>query len=98
MFAYIRSNMDKERTTKLKDLLSHVHKWPTYYNFKFIYESDPQILLQLKSLFPVDTEFRLKHSTKKKFESLNVNHMTKSADEVLRINQKASEIKGVILL
>lgn len=90
--------MEKDRTTKLKDLLSHVHKWPTYYNFKFIYKSDSQILEQLKSLFPSETEFKLKQSTKKNFESLNVNYMAQSADEVLDINQKASAIKGVIAL
>lgn len=90
--------MEKDRTTKLKDLLSHVHKWPTYYNFKFIYKSDSQILEQLKLLFPSETEFKLKQSTKKNFESLNVNYMAQSADEVLDINQKASAIKGVIAL
>ena len=90
--------MEKDRTTKLKDLLSHVHKWPTYYNFKFIYKSDSQILEQLKSLFPSETEFKLKQSTKKNFESLNVNYMAQSADEVLDINQNASAIKGVIAL
>jgi len=98
LFAYIRSSMDEDRKSKLKDLLSHVHKWPTYYNFKFIYKSDSKILNQLKSLFPADTEFKLKHSNKKKFESLNVKYMAKSADEVLQLNQKASEIQGVISL
>lgn len=90
--------MENERATKLKDLLSHVHKWPTLYNFKFIYKSDSKILQQLKSLFPVDTEFKIKHSNKKNFESLNVNYMAKSADDVLNLHQKASEIKGVIAL
>ncbi len=90
--------MEEDKTVKLKDLLSHVHKWPTHYNFKFIYKSDSQILQKLKSLFPVGTEFKLKHSNKKKFESLNVIYLAKSADEVLSINKKAAEINGVISL
>jgi len=98
MFAYIRSNMEEDKNEKLKELLSHVHKWPSHYNFKFIYKSDLQILQQLKSLFPADSEFKLKHSNKKKYESLNVIYLAKSADEVLNLNKKASEIKGVILL
>ena len=90
--------MEKPKNEKLKDLLSHVHKWPTHYNFKFIYKSDPQILQQLKSLFPADTEFKIKQSKKKNYESLNVIYLAKSADEVLNLNTKASEIKGVISL
>ena len=90
--------MEKEGSTKLKDLLSQVHKWPTHYNFKFIYKSDPEVFNQLKLLFPVDTEFKIKHSNKKKFESLNVRYMAKNAEEVLDLYQKASEINGVISL
>lgn len=90
--------MEKTKNEKLKDLLSHVHKWPTHYNFKFIYKSDSQILQQLKSLFPAETEFKLKHSNKKNYESLNVIYMAASAEEVLNLNNKASEIKGVISL
>lgn len=95
---FIFAVMDKERSTKLKELLSDVHNWPTHYNFKFIYKSDPEILNQLKLLFPVDTEFKIKHSNKKKFESLNVSYMAQSADEVLDLYQKASKINGVMAL
>ena len=98
MFAYIRIDMEEDKNTKLKELLSHVHKWPAQYNFKFIYKSDPQTLQQLKSLFPADTEFKLKHSNKKNYERLNVIYFAKSAEEVINLNQNASEIKGVIAL
>ena len=98
LFAYIRTYMEKGNNEKLKELLSHVHKWPAHYNFKFIYKSDPQIFQQLKSLFPTDTEFKLKHSNKKNYESLNVTYLAKSADEVLNLNKKVSEIEGVIAL
>ena len=95
---YIRIDMEEDKNTKLKELLSQVYKWPAHYNFKFIYKSDPQTLQQLKSLFPTDAEFKLKHSNKKNYESLNVIYMAKSAEDVLNLNQKASEIKGVIAL
>lgn len=90
--------MDQDRLSSLAKLLDKEHDWPSNFKFKFIYKSNSHILMQLEKLFPLASERKLKHSKKKNYESLTVNHLAKSADEILDLYQKASLIKGVITL
>jgi putative lipoic acid-binding regulatory protein len=90
--------MEKERIDNLRILLDKEHKWPSHFMFKFIYKSDSQILKQLEAIFPIESERTVKHSNKKNYESLTVNHLANNADEILDLYKRASAIEGVITL
>jgi putative lipoic acid-binding regulatory protein len=90
--------MEQERLDNLRKLLDKEYKWPAHFNFKFIYKSDSNILEQLEAIFPIASERVIKHSKKKNYESLTVNHLANNADEVLDLYKKASAIEGVITL
>ena len=97
-FDYIRIMDMENRIERFKKALSDVHDWPSGYTFKFIYKSDPLVLLQLKAIFPAGTEFIIRHSNKKNFQSLSVHIIATSAEQVMLYYEKASEVEGVLAL
>jgi putative lipoic acid-binding regulatory protein len=90
--------MEQEKIDNFRILLDKEYNWPAHFNFKFIYKSDSNILEQLEAIFPKASERVIKHSNKKNYESLSVNHLANSADEILELYKKASAIEGVIAL
>jgi len=90
--------MDAEKINNLKALLDKEHDWPSHYRFKFIYKSTSLIKGQLEAIFPKGSEHIIKKSSKENYESLTVNHLAKSADEILDLYKEASLIKGLITL
>ena len=90
--------MGPDKINKTEKLLDDTHDWEKEFTFKFIYKNEPEILSQLKSLFPVDAVFSIKHSKNKNFQSLNVKAKMKNGKEVLAIYDKARQVKDVISL
>ena len=90
--------MDLNKVKQLRELLNEHHNWPDVFIFKFIYQSDSDAEVRLKSFFPDKAEFTVKSSTKNKFSSMTVKHVCKDSEEVFDIYQKASTIDGVISL
>ena len=90
--------MGLNKESELKELLDNQHNWPEVFMFKFIYENIDNTEQRLKAFFNKDSDFIIKSSTKQKFNSMTVNHLASSADEVLDLYKKVSEIKGVISL
>lgn len=90
--------MSLNKIDQLKELLDKHYKWPDTFNFKFIYKADPTIEARLKDIFPENSEFKIKTSNKKNFNSMNVHHLATGSQEVMDIYKKAAEIEGVISL
>jgi len=73
--------------------------FPSLYLFKFIVKSDLKKIAQIESLFHSEkAEIRLQESSKGAFVSISVKEVMLSADEILTVYLKCSEIEGVIAL
>ena len=73
--------------------------WPGIYMFKFVVKSEALHLETLKSYFNgKQAEFFEKLSLKKTFTSLTIKVEMKSADEVISIYKKASQLEGIMAL
>ena len=73
--------------------------WPGIYMFKFVVKSQTFHLETLKSYFNgKQAEFFEKLSSKKTFTSLTIKVKMKSADAVISIYKKASQLEGIIAL
>jgi len=80
---------------KFKELLESQHDWPSKYHFKFIVPFDK--LSEIEALFPKE-ELIKRASQKGNYVSVNLDIQLESADHVIAIYQKASNIKGLISL
>ena len=73
--------------------------WPGIYMFKFVIKSEALHLETLKSYFNgKQAEFFQKLSSKKTFTSLTIKVKMKSADSVISIYKKASQLEGIMAL
>ena len=66
--------------------------------FKFIFEPEKERLDAVLALFPPEAEVLRKYSTAGKYLSLTAKEVMMNAEEVLTRYDKASEIKGVMVL
>jgi len=86
-------NFDTLREHLTKDI-----NWPSVYMFKFIAPAENRIFAMLHDLFPQQAEFTSRHSAGGKYVSITVKELMLNAEEVIERYQKASAIKGVIVL
>jgi putative lipoic acid-binding regulatory protein len=84
--------MDNE---KFKALLDESYQWPDYYEFKFIIKTEDkgQILELLVGFTIHETP-----SKKGNYTSISARKLMKSTDEVIKVYELISPIKGVIPL
>jgi putative lipoic acid-binding regulatory protein len=80
---------------EFKERLDQEHQWPTNYLFKFIVPAALQE--QVSSLFPAEA-VSIKSSSKGNYQSISVNLIMASSEEVLEIYEKVHQIEGVIAL
>ena len=90
--------LDEEARVRLKKVLDQVHEWPSVYMFKFIFEPEQERLDAVLALFPPEAEVLRKYSKAGKYLSLTAKEVMMNAEEVLSRYDRASEIKGVIVL
>jgi len=90
--------LDAEARARLEKALDQVHEWPSVYMFKFIFEPEKERLDAVLALFPPEAEVLRKYSTAGKYLSLTAKEVMMNAEEVLTRYDKASEIKGVMVL
>lgn len=90
--------LDDETKQRLRERLDEVHEWPSLYMFKFIFEPDDERLAKVQALFPAEAEVLRKYSTGGKYVSLTIREVMMNANEVVDRYDKASAIKGVIVL
>ncbi|RME18049.1 MAG: DUF493 domain-containing protein [Bdellovibrio sp.] len=89
------SMLKDEELATLKKLLETQYQWPCRYLFKFIVPHNQ--VPKVKALFPGE-DIQLKASRNGNYVGLTVNIHLESADVVIAIYQKASQIKGLISL
>jgi uncharacterized protein len=80
---------------KFKTLLDESYQWPDYYEFKFIIKTDDkgQILELLQGFTIHETP-----SKKGNYTSISARKLIHSTDEVIKVYELISPIKGVIPL
>ena len=86
---------NKFNKAAFKDKLESAGQFPMLYMFKFIVPNGKETEIGL--LFPKN-EIALKPSSGGKYVSATIKAMMDSADQIIDIYQKASEIEGVISL
>jgi len=84
--------MSKE---KFKDLLDQSYQWPDYYEFKFIIKITEKHLVVEKLIGFQITETTSKNGN---YISISARKLMISTDEVLKIYEVMSSVKGVISL
>ncbi|MBS1936844.1 MAG: DUF493 family protein [Bacteroidetes bacterium] len=83
---------------RMRNALDQVHKWPSVYMFKFIFEPEQDRLDALLALFPPEAEVLRKYSKGGKYLSITVREVMLSAEEVVRRYDQTALIQGVIVL
>ncbi len=80
---------------KFRSLLDESYQWPDYYEFKFIIKTDDkgQILELLQGFTIHETP-----SKKGNYTSISARKLIHSTDEVIKVYELISPIKGVIPL
>lgn len=80
---------------KFRELLDENYNWPDYYEFKFIIKQEhkDEILEKLKGYAISETL-----SKKGNYISISARKLMQSTDEVLKVYEMMSTVKGVISL
>lgn len=73
-------------------------EWPNVYLFKFIMPNTPEHMARVTSLFGDLTEIAFHESKAGKYISVTAKEVMMSAEDIIAVYRKASEIKGVITL
>ncbi len=91
---------DNQKNEVFRGLLEKLQneEWPMVYLFKFIFPNNSETLSKVSALFGSDNEMVFHESKKGNYISVSVKETMTSAQEVIEIYKKASEIKGVITL
>tara|TARA_B110000116_G_C16716968_1_gene527288 strand:- start:476 stop:766 length:291 start_codon:yes stop_codon:yes gene_type:complete len=93
-----KQNQEEFYSRFLKQL-KFSQEWPGKFMFKFILRPNSKNIDQLKFFFKNKSPiYKLKNSTKNKFQSITITVEMNSAIEVIEIYKKASDIDGVISL
>ena len=90
--------MDDNIKEGLRKKLEAFHVWPSVYLYKFIFESDSQKLIDLKSKFPEEVEVSLKESSGGKYTSVTIKEMVLNAEIIFQRYEDVSQIEGIISL
>lgn len=90
--------LNADTKQRLKDRLEQVHRWPSLYMYKMIFEPEKERLEQVLALFPPGSEMLRKYSAGGKYLSLTVKEVMLTADEVVERYERAAAITGVIML
>jgi uncharacterized protein len=90
--------MNEDKFKDLRNKLDETQSYPAVYMFKFIMEAEHRKIALVENLFSENAEIYTKESGKGKYISITVQEVMMSTEEIITIYQKASEIKGVMLL
>ena len=72
--------------------------FPHVYFFKFIVPNKNDNVARVSALYDSNTQLQLKPSSSGKFVSVSNKQVMLSADDIIEIYKKASEIEGLIAL
>ncbi len=94
----VMSRSQDEIFKNLRLRLEEQEDWPVVYMFKFIFRSDVKRYAQVIALFGEEAEVYSKSSNKGNFTSITAKEVMMSADDVMHVYQRASQIDGIISL
>ena len=89
---------NRKKFEKLHKALNEVTTWPTVYMFKFIVPADNKRYAQVEAPFGPEAEIRKRPSSKGNFTAFSVKEVMLSADDIMHVYMRASEIEGCISL
>lgn len=90
--------MTEDELEKFKQKINETTTFPSVYMYKFIVESENRKIALVESLFDEQADIHTKESGNGRYTSITAKQVVMSADEVVAIYKKASEIKGIIFL
>lgn len=90
--------MTNEELEKFKETLIRSMTFPSVYMFKFIVSSEHRNIALVENLFGPEADILTKESGGGKYISITSKQVVMSADEIIEVYKKASEIKGIIFL
>ncbi|HLW39918.1 MAG TPA: DUF493 family protein [Brumimicrobium sp.] len=82
---------------KLKEQLE-LEEWPNLYLFKFIMPSENEKIAKITKLFNEDSDMTIRPSRNGNFTSISVKEVMINSESVIEVYEKASLVKGVIIL
>ncbi len=90
--------MLSDRYNGLRNILLENKQWPLRYMFKFIVPNKDDKVEQVTNLLPSTGKFSFKHTKNLKFVSVTCVAYMGSADDIISILSKATEIEDVLSL
>ena len=84
--------------TRLREQLAADQSWPAVYMFKLIFPADNRTYALVRGIFPDESRFFDKHSSKGNYISVTVKELMMSPEEVIERYRKGFAIEGVIML
>ncbi len=90
--------MSEDKFAELRKKLDETQSYPTVYMFKFIMDAEHRKIALVENLFSENAEIHTKESDKGKYISITIKEVMMSTDEIILIYNKASDIKGVMIL
>ena len=87
-----------DKFKNLRYRLMENDKWPLKYMFKFIVPNNEGKVDQIKELLPEVGEISFKHTESLKHVSITCVASMNTADDIIDITEKVSEIDGVMVL
>jgi len=83
---------------KLRERLLDTSQWPLQYMFKFIVPNRNGLVDKVTDLLPKNGKLSFKHTENLKYVSVTCVAIMFSADEIISVTNKATNIQGVIAL
>ncbi len=93
-----KNSLAMQEYQKLLAKLKENKKWPLLYMFKFIVPNEHGKVDEIKDLLPKHGQVSFKHTKNLKYVSVTCKASMKSAEDIIEVTAKASQIKGVISL
>ncbi len=90
--------MTEKDLEQFKNKLVETTSFPTVYMYKFIVEADNRNIAMVENLFDDDAEIHTKQSGNGKYISITCKQVSTSAEEIIELYRKASQIKGIMFL
>lgn len=87
-----------KKYNRLRELLSEQESWPLLYMFKFIVPNRDGKVNEVLALLPKEGELSFNHTKNLRHVAITCKAKMASADDIVWITMKASEVGGVMAL
>ncbi len=97
-FVQKQEDIMDEQFRKLRTTLLEQEEWPLLYFFKFIVPNDSEKIEKVKQLFPKPEDLSFRASRDIRYIAISSKEVMPDVDSIIKVYEKAAEIKGVIAL